>query len=97
MTYIDEIVKQAQADLEAKKDELLMSRVKILDPYFDAKKESEKMFPRIKRIMLMGDEIWYWNNGTDKGYRIITFRMMPMTDQEMMNSSRKFSFNFIYF
>ena len=39
----------------------------------DIEKESQKRFPRLVRTIQGDEEVYYWNDGTDNGKRIVTF------------------------
>ena len=77
-TVLQSIIENACQELAQKKDALLLQAIRdkvSLSDSFDAKTEGLRTFPRLKMIFDNIDmsEHWYWNDGSEKGLRLISF------------------------
>jgi hypothetical protein len=75
---IEDIISRLIADIEKQKEDLMLQKLaeKVnLDKDFDIKAEALSRFPRLRVFCNkdLGEEHWYWNNGTFEGLRIISF------------------------
>lgn len=84
---IQELLNKHIASIQEKKDNLVKQRLfEYLGYELDILKESQRRFPRLL-IISQNDEIsYYWNDGTDNGYRLITFYYEPYKFNELDNT-----------
>lgn len=69
-----DIISKLCNDLELKKEEILRQRIKELGLKIDFDKEKKARFKSLVCEHEGDKEIWYYNDGSPKGFRILTFR-----------------------
>lgn len=71
----DLVLKQVEL-INAHKEFIVKKRLKEYLGYdLDIKKESQRTFPRLmKQIHPDGLEIYVWNDGTESGHKLVTFK-----------------------
>ena len=77
-TFIQDAIFETSEKLRLQKEALILER---LGNYMrggdkiDFEKESQRLFPRLKCVYRADDksENWYWNNGMENGYHLISF------------------------
>src|SRR5687767_5596516 len=81
---IDALVGQKVQELKLEQERLLKERLSgYLGYEFDLEAESKKAFPRLRYVSTEdGTESYYWNDGTEEGYRVVTFKMAPIDPKE---------------
>lgn len=83
------LIKKVVEDIEAKRNEAFINRLKELNIEFDPEIEQHRRFKRFTRDIQGDEEIIYYNDGSMSGLRVITFK----TVQEPFNLE-KFSIGY---
>ncbi len=82
--YLSELTQRAAEEIHEKKYALVMERVKAIDPKFDREIEEKRRFKTILREVHDGGkrEVYYYNDKTIEGHRLVTFTAQPMKMNE---------------
>lgn len=88
-----EKIEKASVMVQEQKHTLLTDKVMLIEPSFNYEEEMRRMFPRLKCIVYRNEQMWFWNNNTPEGFKIITFK-----DNEVdFSSPREYKIGFTYF
>ena len=83
------LIKKAVDEIEQKRQEAFVNRLKELNIEFDPEIEQHRRFKRFAREIRGDEEIVFYNDGSMSGLRVITFK----TTQEPFNPE-KFSIGY---
>ena len=75
------LIKKVVDDIEQKRQEAFINRLKELNIEFDPEIEQHRRFKRFAREIRGDEEVIYYNDGSVSGLRVITFK----TTQEPFN------------
>lgn len=96
-TVIENIVNDHILKIEKEKQRLIKDRIfKNFGVKIDLEIECRKMFPKLKSIIQNRKESYYWNNGTDSGFLLITFWFEEETQLTYKDDVSKFSTKLMY-
>jgi len=87
-SFQDEFVKRMVSEINSKREEVIMIKLKDLDIEFDFDEEKNRVFKRLAIVHSGNEEMILFNDGSVEGLRVVTF----MTKQEPINM-KDFSIN----
>ena len=73
MDYPNEIIEKLIADISAKKEAVIKERLKALNIEIDEKLEKTRKFKSIVCEIHGNKEHYFYNDGSEKGIRVVTF------------------------
>jgi len=85
MDFINQQMEAFYIEAETTKEAILKTKLEAKGLKVDSKKESEKRFPSLCKVIQNDVETWYYDNRTDEGERIVSFKFefggieQPMT------------------
>lgn len=80
----DEAIRKISAEVQDKKREIILSKLKEKGIELDIAKESQARFKNLSIVYRDNEEIYFYNDGNVNGLRIVTFKTViePINHQE---------------
>lgn len=70
---IQDLTVRIASDIEEKKGNIILQRIKDAGFEFDFEKEKTARFKKLAVENKCGSETWYYNDGSENGFRLVTF------------------------